>query len=88
MEAERSTEEYAPAISPKIIGSENSLMVEFPKIESETIIIRVVIVVRIDLQRVLAIALLASSASVFSASDGVFSSSLILSKITIVALIE
>ena len=88
MEAERSTEEYAPAISPKIIGSENSLMVEFPKIESETIIIRVVIVVRIDLQRVLAIALLASSVSVFSASDGVFSSSLILSKITIVALIE
>lgn len=56
MDAERRTEEYAPAISPKIIGSENSLIVEFPKIERETIIIRVVIVVRIDLQRVLAIA--------------------------------
>ena len=71
-----------------MIGNANSRMVEFPKIASDTIITKVVTVVRIDLQRVFTIALFAISASLRTAYDGVFSSSLTRSKITIVALIE
>ena len=80
-------EEYAPQISPTIIGSENSLTELTPIMKSTTTIIRVVTVVLILLENVWVIDLSTISAMV---SPRFFSAifSLIRSKMMMVALIE
>ena len=80
-------DEYAPQISPTMIGSENSLTELTPMIKSTTTIISVVIVVLILLENVWVIDLSTISATV---SPRLFSArfSLIRSKIIMVALIE